>query len=110
MAGTRGAKPGNKNALKHGFYQKQYTIQEDIDLEARLANGIDDEIALIRVIIRRLMEESKKEGKTQAKDLFDLLERVSLGAARLPWWLHATRMALRRHESSGCTPGFMPGV
>ena len=53
----RGAPPGNKNALKHGFYAKSLTEAERLELEAaRTIEGIDDEIALLRVKIQFLVE------------------------------------------------------
>ena len=52
----RGAQPGNNNALKHGFYSRKFRPQENIDLEAITATGLQDEIAMIRVAIRRLFE------------------------------------------------------
>lgn len=53
----RGAPPGNKNALKHGFYSKSLTEAERLELEkARSVEGLDDEIALLRVKIQSLIE------------------------------------------------------
>ena len=48
----RGAQPGNKNALKHGFYAGNFSSTELTDLEVSLAKGLGDEIALLRVLIR----------------------------------------------------------
>jgi len=54
--GRRGAPPGNRNALKHGFYAKSLTEAEKLELEAaRTIEGIDDEIALLRVKIQALV-------------------------------------------------------
>lgn len=53
----RGGQPGNKNAMKHGFYRKVLDEAEQIDLEvASDLNGIDDEIALLRVKIKEILE------------------------------------------------------
>jgi threonine dehydrogenase-like Zn-dependent dehydrogenase len=52
----RGGQPGNLNALKHGFYSRQFRDQENLDLEAILAEGLDDEIAMLRVAMRRYFE------------------------------------------------------
>jgi len=52
----RGAQPNNTNAVKHGFYSRQFHHIETEDLDVALLNGLDDEIALLRVIIRRVFE------------------------------------------------------
>ena len=54
----RGAPKGNQNARKHGFYAKIMTEAESLELEeATGIDGVDDEIALIRVKLRHLLEE-----------------------------------------------------
>lgn len=53
----KGAQPGNKNALKHGFYSQVLDEAERLELEvARDIEGIDDEIALLRVKIHTLVQ------------------------------------------------------
>lgn len=51
-----GAQPGNTNALKHGFYSHHFNNLELADLDTALSDGLTDEIALLRVIIRRVFE------------------------------------------------------
>lgn len=52
----RGAPKGNQNARKHGFYSKVLDEAERLDFEyATGVEGIDDEIALIRVKIKSLV-------------------------------------------------------
>jgi hypothetical protein len=46
-----GGQPGNVNALKHGFYSHTFRSEEREDLEAMLAEGVEEEIALLRVYI-----------------------------------------------------------
>ncbi len=54
---TRGAPRGNQNARKHGFYAKVLDEAGQIDFElAAGVEGIDDEIALLRVKIKSLLE------------------------------------------------------
>ena len=54
---TRGGQPGNQNARKHGFYSKVLDEAEQLDLElATGVEGIDDEIALLRVKIKSILE------------------------------------------------------
>jgi len=52
----RGAPKGNQNARKHGFYSKVLDEAEKLDFElATGVEGIDDEIALLRVKIKSLI-------------------------------------------------------
>ena len=53
---SRGAQPGNLNALKHGFYSRRFSELELSDLEAALDDGLGSEIAALRVMIRRVIE------------------------------------------------------
>jgi hypothetical protein len=52
-----GAPHGNQNAVKHRFYSRTFTNQELADLVANLDNvtDIDDEIAIVRVILARVL-------------------------------------------------------
>ena len=53
----KGAPKGNQNARKHGFYSKVLDEAERLDLElATGVEGIDDEIALLRIKIKSLLE------------------------------------------------------
>ena len=55
-AKRRGAPKGNQNARKHGFYSKVLDEAEQLDFElATGVEGIDDEIALLRVKIKSLL-------------------------------------------------------
>ena len=57
MERKRGAPRGNQNARKHGFYSKVLDEAERLDFElATGVEGIDDEIALLRVKIKSLLE------------------------------------------------------
>ncbi len=52
----RGAPKGNQNARKHGFYSKVLDQAEQLDFElATGVEGIDDEIALLRVKIKSIL-------------------------------------------------------
>lgn len=52
----RGAPPGNLNALKHGFYTRRLKKHDLTGVEAVDIKGLVEEIALIRVFTRRLIE------------------------------------------------------
>jgi len=57
LKGKRGAPKGNQNARKHGFYSKVLDEAEKLDFEqATSVEGIDNEIALLRVKIKSLLE------------------------------------------------------
>ena len=74
----RGGQPGNANALKHGFYSNRFNTLELSDLDTALSDGLDDEISLLRVIIRRVFEYAD----TEAQDLETWSKALStLGAA-----------------------------
>ena len=60
----RGAPRGNQNARKHGFYSKVLDETEKMDFElAAGVNGIDDEIALLRVKIKSILEKDPENIK-----------------------------------------------
>ena len=53
----RGTPKGNQNARKHGFYSKVLDEAEQLDFElASGVEGIDGEIALLRVKIKSILE------------------------------------------------------
>ena len=53
----RGPPKGNQNARKHGFYSRALTEAEKVELdEATYVEGLDQEIALLRVKLRELAE------------------------------------------------------
>ena len=54
---NQGAPKGNRNSRTHGFYSRALDDIEKIDFElASGVDGIDDEIALLRVKIKSLVE------------------------------------------------------
>ena len=61
-----GGQPGNLNAFKHGFYSRRFRALELSDLSEVLTDNLDDEIALLRVIIRRVFEMADREAETLA--------------------------------------------
>lgn len=52
----RGAPAGNINALKHGFYSKRFNTGELLDLDNITEGSISEEIAMMRVITRRVVD------------------------------------------------------
>jgi hypothetical protein len=55
-AGLCGGQEGNRNALRHGLYSKLLSDEEKLDLlEARAIEGLDEEIAITRLMILRAL-------------------------------------------------------
>ena len=53
----KGAPPGNKNAVKHGFYSKALHEAERVSLQQAVeVEGVDEEIALLRYKLAELLE------------------------------------------------------
>jgi hypothetical protein len=53
----RGGQPGNTSAVKHGFYTKNFSPAERRELESVGGIVLGDEIALLRVLIRRFADQ-----------------------------------------------------
>ena len=50
----RGAQPGNRNAVKHGYYSRAFPREENRDLRSAAdVRGLDEEIALVRHVIKK---------------------------------------------------------
>lgn len=63
-----GAPEGNQNARKHGFYSRRLTETEKLDLEdAEKIEGLDDEIAILRVKLGSLLENQPERVDLQLK-------------------------------------------
>jgi len=58
MTRRRGAQPGNQNARKHGFYSRALEEAEGLELaEAAEVEGLDGEIAVLRLKLRQLLQD-----------------------------------------------------
>ncbi len=60
----QGGQPGNLNAYKHGFYSRRFTRLEIKDLATILPDNFDDDIAVVRVCMRRMFNLADKDAKT----------------------------------------------
>jgi hypothetical protein len=56
---TRGAQPGNTNALKHGAFSKSLPIHIDDEMLKKV--GLSEEIAMSRTIFRRVQSIAENE-------------------------------------------------
>jgi hypothetical protein len=54
----RGGQPGNLNALKHGFYTRRIHQRDLSGVDDTNLKGLAEEIALIRIFTRKLIESS----------------------------------------------------
>jgi len=86
----RGAPKGNQNARKQGFYDRVLDEAEQIDFElASGVEGIDDEIALLRVKIKSILSHDPENMK--------LIMQVTNALARLV----RTRYSITKDQKKG---------
>ncbi len=81
----RGAPKGNQNARKRDFYAKVLDEAERLDFElASGVNGIDDEIALLRVKIKSILGDEPKNIKliVEATNALERLVRTKYRITR----------------------------
>ena len=89
----RGGQRHNLNALQHGFYSRKFRQADLEDLAESQFKGLDAEINMLRVFMRRVIEHS-----SEADNLTDsilVLKVLSLAAASL------TRMARTQKYLTG---------
>jgi hypothetical protein len=77
----RGAPKGNFNALKHGFYTRRLKKHDLTGVESTDAKGLIEEIALIRVFTRRLIESIGPD--SDAYELADILRALCLASSTI---------------------------
>ncbi len=58
---SQGGQPGNTNALKYGLYSRAMTPADAACLEATRDTAMEDELTLVRVMLRRVAESLSKE-------------------------------------------------
>lgn len=72
---------GDDRETEQGFYAEEYSSREREALEAALAVGLYDEIAMLRVIMRRVL--ALGEGVEDLEKARRLLATMSAASARL---------------------------
>jgi len=80
---SRGAQPGNTNALKHGLYTRSFRCLEAARLEGALPGKFEDETELLRVLILRTMSSLKENPPATPKEHLFALRQVTLAVGRL---------------------------
>ena len=88
----RGGQPGNTNALKHGFYTKNFSLAERRGLQAVEGVVLGDEIKLLRVLIRRFAEQIKSSQDVSLNDSAQHLAVISEAMLRLASLLRTDNM------------------
>jgi hypothetical protein len=73
-----GAQPGNSNALKHGFYTRRFKKHDLSGVENINIKGLAEEIALIRIFTRRLIEAC--DPSADVYDLAGILRAICLAS------------------------------
>jgi len=81
----RGAPLNNLNALKHGFYARKFRQADLIDLAESKFKGLEEEITMLRVFMRAVIERSSSA--ISLPESIEILRVLSLASASL------TRMA-----------------
>ncbi len=90
MSPARGAQKGNLNALKHGYYSRLFRAAEADDLQREPpAIHLEQEIDLLRVMIRRTMELA--DGLDDLREATRVLDSLSAAASRLSVLLRAQK-------------------
>jgi hypothetical protein len=87
---ARGAEAANANAQRHGLYS-HFFHPDDLEALAAVSadSGLDDEIALTRVAIRRLAEYIENAGTTD--EAISLAQALFAGAGRVAGLLKTQR-------------------
>ncbi len=96
----RGAQPGNLNALKNGFYSRQFRELENADL-SQVSEGLKDEILMLRVFIRRMFELASDENG-DLEQMAGCLNALGMASTRLANLLRTDqKLSVDRSEFAG---------
>ena len=93
-----GAPPGNHNALKHGFYTRRLKKRDLTGVEATDVSSLVEEIALIRLFTRRLVESCIPDADFY--ELADILRILCLASTTI------TRLTKTQYLLSTSNTGF----
>jgi uncharacterized protein YjcR len=80
----RGAPVGNINALKHGFFSQRFNKGELFDLQNIPESSITEEIAMMRVITRRVMDLMENGASSEeVLDFYKVIGRMCMQISSL---------------------------
>lgn len=72
----KGAQPGNKNALKHGFYSELLTRDEIARLNKIKDIDLDDEIKILRALTYRLVQQIETSDMDEARKTANTISNI----------------------------------
>ena len=83
----RGGQVGNTNALKHGFYADVFN-ETELEEIAYIREGLQDEISLLRVALKRLLKYAEQFGGEETnfegmKDTLELMGSTTISIGHL---------------------------
>ena len=77
----RGGQPGNRNAIKHGAYSTYFKRSEITTLDQSRQNGMQDEIDMLRVLMRRVV--ARLDPEATLEETVDALRALSVAVVGL---------------------------
>ena len=92
----RGGQPGNNNALKHGFYSSAFKKIELDNIE-NMGEGLIDEITLLRICTKRLMDLTT--GEEDINEMIRILNTTGQAVIRLGHLLKINKVIGNSNET-----------
>lgn len=90
-----GAQPGNKNALKHGFYSTLMLPEEKQFLETDNIGRLADEINIMRALLFRTVKAFNENPPTTFIDRVHALRAISFAVSSLQG-IYSTKRSIER--------------
>ncbi len=88
----RAKNPAKSGGAAHGFYSRQFTSLEQADLQSLLVGDLHDEIAMLRIALRRVLDLS--EGISDLGQAIRWLNTMSIASTRLASLVRTQRLLL----------------
>ena len=95
----RGAPEGNFNAFKHGFYSRRFRNGELDDLVKSPPEALHDEIDMLRIINRRVVDMAE-EGKSP-DEILEFYNFIALTSMRLSTLLRTQNLLEKSENTAG---------
>jgi len=95
----RGAQPGNKNAMKHGYYARRLPPEERKDVHEAARVALDQEILILRVFIRRVLAMGAAAQDTA--ESLSCLRAISMAAMAINRLVRTQVQLIQPHENDG---------
>ncbi|MFA5838241.1 MAG: hypothetical protein WC837_14945 [Bellilinea sp.] len=78
---ARGGQPGNRNAVRHGFYVRYLPLDPELLTQLPPSDDLTDEIAMLRLAIRNIAAQSTVPQPLEVE--LQLLRSINLAAAAI---------------------------